>query len=306
VSTVAGTGATVLIQGESGTGKELVANLIHASSPRASKPLIKLNCAAIPETLLEDELFGHEKGAYTGAIAQRKGRFELAHGGTLFLDEIAEMPPHLQAKILRVLQEREFERVGGTETLAVDVRLIASTNRDIEDLVRQGEFREDLYYRINVVPIRIPPLRDRPEDIFILATHFLKKFSERNNRAFKGISKDARRLLLEYPWPGNVRELENCIERAVVMGKGDEITPDDILLRDIVGKGGKGAIIERLLESRLSVDGLEKELITEALKRAHWNQSKAAEMLGLTRRTLQYRMEKHQIVRPALKEGQEA
>jgi len=267
-------------------------------SPRADRPLIKINCAAIPESLLEDELFGHEKGAYTGAETMRKGRFELADGGTLFLDEIAEMSVHLQAKLLRVLQEQQFERIGGSETLSVDVRLLTSTNRDIEDMVRKESFREDLYYRINVVPIVIAPLRQRREDILLLADHFLRAFSEKNNRTYSGFSKQAQDVMLSYSWPGNVRELENCIERAVVMSRGPEISEDDLALRDVFDRSRSQNLLERLFETDLSLDELEKEVIEAALARAGWNQSQAAPLLGLTRRTLQYRIEKHGIEKP--------
>jgi len=293
--TVAPTDATVLIRGESGTGKELVASAIHNLSPRAKRPLVKVNCAAIPETLLESELFGHERGSFTGAVARRKGRFEAAHRGTIFLDEISEMSPALQAKLLRVLQEREFQRVGGTDTIAVDVRVIASTNRNLEAAVREGDFREDLYYRINVVPIALPPLRDRREDIMLLASHFLERFNRRNHKAIKGFTPAAREKLMAYNWPGNVRELENCIERSVVMAQGDTIGPDDIALNPDIRRDSPAEVASALLRPGFSVEDFERTLIEAALERTGGNQSRAAELLGLTRRTLQYRIEKHGI-----------
>ncbi|HVY61776.1 MAG TPA: sigma-54 dependent transcriptional regulator [Planctomycetota bacterium] len=296
--TVAKSEATVLIRGESGTGKEVIANALHGYSNRASGPYIKVNCAAIPENLLEDELFGHEKGAFTDAKGDRKGKFELAHGGTIFLDEIGDMPPQLQVKILRVLQERQFERIGGAKTFNVDVRLIAATNRDLEKLIGEGEFRQDLYYRLNVIPIVLPPLRERGDDVIKLAAHFLKKFNEKNGKSFKGFNADAQALLLNYSWPGNVRELENAIERAVVLGQGDEIRPEHLPAALKGHTRSNDDLIARLFESDLSLDDLEKELIQKALDRTSWNQSKAARLLGLTRRTLQYRVEKYNIRRP--------
>ncbi len=298
VKTVAKSEATVLVRGESGTGKELIANAIHAYSNRRGGPFVKVNCAAIPENLLEDELFGHEKGAFTDAQRQRKGKFELAQGGTIFLDEIGDMPPTLQVKILRVLQERQFERVGGTETVVVDVRLIAATNRDLEELIREGEFREDLYYRLNVIPIFLPPLRERRDDIPKLAMHFLQKFNRKNEKSFRGFSPEAMQLLTAYPWPGNVRELENAIERAVVLGSGEEIRPEHLPLNVRGAPPAQEDLVARLLESDLSLDDLERKLIERALQRTNGNQSKAAKMLGLTRRTLQYRVEKYNIRRP--------
>jgi DNA-binding NtrC family response regulator len=295
IRTVAPTHATVLIRGESGTGKELVASAIHQLSPRAKEQLVKVNCAAIPETLLEDELFGHERGAYTGAHAQRKGRFETAHRGTIFLDEIAEMSPTLQAKLLRVIQEREFERVGGSETIPVDIRILASTNRNLEERVRDGQFREDLYYRINVVPIAIPPLRERREDILVLASYFLERFAARNHKTFKGISPKAQQHLLTCNWPGNVRELENCIERAVVMARGDTIGVDDIALNPDITRMAHDDIAGQLVTDGFSVEDFERKLLVAALEKTNGNQSRAAELLGLTRRTLQYRMEKYDI-----------
>lgn len=295
VDMVAASDATVLLMGESGTGKELVANKIHRDSARASHPLIKVNCAAIPDTLLEDELFGHEKGAFTGATTVRKGRFERANKGTLFLDEIGEMPMHLQVKLLRILQEQEFERLGGTETIRVDVRLVAATNRNLEEMVKEGEFREDLYYRIAVIPIRIPPLRERRSDIILLADHFLQRSAQKNGRSYTGFPGPTQEKLLSYPWPGNVRELENCIERAVVMGKGGEVEPDLVVFHTSEARSDRGNLIDRLFTTDLSFSELEKEILLMGLERSNWNQSKAARVLGMTRRTLQYRMEKHKI-----------
>ena len=228
ISKVADGDSTILIRGESGTGKELVAHAIHRSSSRASKPFVAINCAAIPEALLESELFGHEKGAFTGAIATKKGKLEVAEGGTVFLDEVAELPSPLQAKLLRVLQQREFERVGGTRSLKFDARVLTATNKDLEQAIKDKEFRQDLYYRLNVVSIVIPPLRDRPDDIPLLAIYFAAKYAEKCKRALKGISQEARALLMAYSWPGNVRELENAIEHAMVLGLTDEILPDDL------------------------------------------------------------------------------
>jgi len=295
IRTVAPTDATVLVRGESGTGKELVAAAIHDLSPRAKHPLVKVNCAAIPETLLESELFGHERGAFTGAHAQRKGRFEAAHRGTLFLDEISEMSQALQAKLLRVLQEREFQRVGGNETIAVDVRIIASTNRNLEAAVRDGDFRGDLYYRINVVPIILPPLRERTEDTLLLANHFLQRYCQRNRKAIEGFAPDAQRKLLAYNWPGNVRELENAVERAVVMAQSDAIGAGDIALNPDISRDGLDDVASKLLHPGFSIEEFERELLEAGLRKTGGNQSRAAELLGLTRRTLQYRMEKYNI-----------
>jgi len=295
IQTVARTGATVLIRGESGTGKELVATAIHANSRRSEKPMIKVNCGALPETLLEDELFGHERGAFTGADYQRKGRFELADEGTIFLDEIGEMAPHLQVKLLRVLQEKQFERLGSSKTLTVDVRVVACTNRNLEQLVAEGSFREDLYYRINVVPITLPPLRERRDDIILLADYFVRKYCEENSRAPMSISKEARACLVRYAWPGNVRELENCMERAVVLEPSSEIRASSLTLDREFRRSVREGVVDELLDSRFSMDELERDLIRRALVKTGWNQSRAAELLGLTRRTLQYRMEKYSV-----------
>jgi two-component system response regulator HydG len=289
--------ATILVRGESGTGKELVAELIHQGSPRAQGPFIKVNCAAIPEPLLEAELFGHEKGAFTDAKKQRKGRFELANGGTIFLDEIGEMTPNLQVKLLRILQERELERVGGGETIPLDIRLVAATNRDLEEMIKEGEFREDLYYRINVITISLPPLRDRRSDIPLLAEHFLARYNTKNKKFFRGFSPDAMERLMSHPWPGNVRELENVVERAVVLGRGELIEPSLLPPSIAKAEAPDEDILARVLESGISLDDLERELMKRALAQTQGNVSRAAKVLGLSRRTLQYRMEKYGITK---------
>jgi len=289
--------ATILIQGESGTGKEIVANHIHYQSPRADGPFVKVNCAAIPETLLEDELFGHIKGAFTGAIGPREGRFERANGGTIFLDEIGEVLPQLQVKLLRILQEREFERLGSSETIPVDVRVITATHHDLEQRVAEGAFREDLFYRINVIPLRIPPLRERRDDVLLLANHFLDRAARKNRRAIRRITPAAENALEEYDWPGNVRELENTIERAVVMSRDEEIGIEDLsFVRGKVGESDRRRVLDEFLNSRLSLDELERTYIQRGLERAEGNQSRAAKMLGVSRRTLQYRAEKHGLL----------
>ena len=289
VRRVAGSDATILIQGESGTGKELIARAIHYASPRAGAPLVSVNCAALPETLLESELFGHEKGAFTGAVAARKGRFELADGGSLFLDEIGDLPLHLQVKLLRVLQEREFERVGSSRPVSVDVRLLAATHRDLEALVRAGRFRDDLYYRINVVSIALPPLRERREDIPLLLDHFVEKFARRNGKRISGLTRDAREALLRYDYPGNVRELENLVERAVVLTRDEVIGLEDLPL------GVKEREGETSGETSLTVrvEGLERRMIREALDRADGVQTRAAEILGISERVLRYKLKKY-------------
>jgi len=288
---VAPTDATVLILGESGTGKELVADAVHANSPRKKGPLIKVNCAALPETLLESELFGHEKGSFTGAVARREGRFKLADGGTLFLDEIAEMSLLLQAKLLRVIQTRSFERVGGTETITSNVRLIVATNRILEEEVREKRFREDLYYRLNVVPVTLPPLRERREDIPLLAEHFLSEIAERNGKLIRGFSPQAMDLLVRNRWKGNVRELENVVERAVIMTRGDLIQPGD-LPGHITDEGeapSAGIIPGRPLSD------LEREAILSTLEMTGGNRTETAKLLGISRRTLQYKLKEFKI-----------
>ncbi len=291
VSQVARTNATALLRGESGTGKELVARAIHQNSPRASQPFIKVNCAALPESLFESELFGHERGAFTGAHARKKGRFELAQGGTLFLDEIGELPLTTQAKLLRVLQFREFERLGGTETLRPDVRIVAATNVDIERAVESGTFREDLYYRINIFTITLPPLRDRPQDIPALAEYFMRKFATEHQRNIGRISSAAMDLVSHQPFPGNVRELENVIERAVVVCKGSVIQESDLPEAFRVAAAGKEKLT--LLEA---VERLERRLIEEALESEAGSLVGAARSLGTTERVVRYKIRKLGIV----------
>jgi DNA-binding NtrC family response regulator len=293
---VAASNATVLLRGESGTGKELVAKAIHYHSPRAGFPLIKVNCAALPETLLESELFGHEKGAFTGATARRIGRFEAADKGTLFLDEIGELSSSMQVKLLRVLQEREFERLGGNQTLKTDVRVIAATNRDIERAIKEGMFREDLYYRLNVVSVVIPPIRERKEDIPALIDYFVKKYGRENKKSITGISDEARNLLLRYDYPGNVRELENIIERAVVLSKKGIITGADLPIpvrtavqeNRLPAERAQGSLNETL-------DTVERGLILDALKESGGVQTRAAELLGISERVLRYKLKKYKL-----------
>jgi two-component system NtrC family response regulator len=288
--------ATVLILGESGTGKELIARAIHYSSPRADRPLIKVNCAALPENLLESELFGHEKGAFTGAVARRIGRFEQADQGTIFLDEIGDLSPSLQSKLLRVLQEKEFERVGSSQTLRVDVRVIAATNRNLEEAIRKGTFREDLYYRLNVVTLSLPPLRERKEDIPPLIEHFLRKYSRENRKTVAAVSREAKDLLMNYPYPGNIRELENIVERAVVLSRGDTITTQDLPLNlreskveDLMKDAARGRSLPETLEE------IERLRITQALAKSRGVQTQAAEDLGISERVLRYKMKKYGI-----------
>jgi len=292
VAQVAHTNTTVLIRGESGTGKELVAHAIHYNSPRAAKPFVKVNCAALPESLIEAELFGHEKGAFTGAIARKRGRFELAEGGTLFLDEIGDLSPAMQVKLLRVLQEREFERVGGTETIKVNVRMIAATNVELEQAVQDGRFRSDLYYRLNVFSIYIPPLRDRKTDVLLLADHFLEKYSRQGGKSIKRISTPAIDMLMSYHWPGNVRELENVIERATLVCDGNVIhgfhMPPTLQTAE-----GSGTVTKVSLDQ--AVGSFEKELILDALKTVRGNRARAARMLDTTERILGYKVKKYEI-----------
>jgi two-component system response regulator HydG len=281
---------SILIKGESGTGKELVARAIHSRSPRKEKPFIRVNCGALNENLLESELFGHEKGAFTGAIKQKKGRFELAHEGTLFLDEIGDISPAMQIKLLRVLQEKEFERVGGEETLRVDVRIISATNQNLEQLMEAGKFREDLYYRLSVIPVKLPSLRERKEDIPLLANHFLKIFARETRKLNYQIDPAGIELLKQYPWPGNIRELENLIERLVV------ISPQPVISSELIGRHvGKTVTHFATLENLTLDDALyhfEKNLIQQALKDTGGNKNKAAKKLGLKTSTLYYKMEK--------------
>ena len=284
--------ATVLITGESGTGKEVAALAIHQNSPREDYPFVPVNCAALPENLLESELFGHEKGSFTGAMARKLGRFELADKGTLFLDEITEMPLSMQVKLLRVLQEKSFERVGGTETLNVDVRIIAASNRDLAKAIEEGRFRDDLYYRLNVIHIHLPPLRERKEDIPLLTAYFLEKL--RPTYLVSNISEDAMKLLVRYNWPGNVRELQNVLERAAIISHGSEITTDD-LPKEFQTAPQKSDldVVVNIPDSGISLEGLEKELIIKALDKSKGNQTRAAQLLGITRSALLYRIQKH-------------
>ena len=292
IAQVAPSGATVLIRGESGTGKELVAHAIHYNSPRSSKPFVKVNCAALPESLIESELFGHEKGAFTGAVARKRGRFELAEGGTLFLDEIGDLSPAMQVKLLRALQEREFERVGGTETIKVNVRLITATNVDLEQAVSDGRFRSDLYYRLNVFSIYLPPLRERKTDILLLADHFLEKYGRQNGKRIKRISTPAIDMLMSYHWPGNVRELENVVERATLVCEGNVIhgyhLPPTLQTAE-----GSGTVTKMSLDQ--AVGSFEKDLIQDALKTARGNRARAARLLDTTERILGYKVRKYEI-----------
>jgi len=287
IDKVAGTDSTVLIHGESGTGKELVARAIHYRSQRRDKPLVTINCGAIPEELLESELFGYVKGAFTGAVRDKKGRFEVANGGTVFLDEVSEMSPALQVKLLRVLQEREFERVGDVKTIRVDIRVIAATNQDLEELVRRGRFREDLYYRLNVIPIYLPPLRERRDDIPLLLSYFLRVFNEKRGGHLEGFSPEALALLVDYDWPGNVRELENLVERLVVL-KGEGVVRPEDLPEKVRGGRSLSSIPspERGWDLSTAVSTFERQLILEALRRANGVKSKAAKLLGIKRTTL--------------------
>jgi two-component system response regulator HydG len=294
IEDIAPTDATVLIQGESGTGKELVARAIHRKSLRREKPFIVINCSAYPATLLESELFGHEKGAFTGAVRQKIGRFEQAQGGTVFLDEIGEIVPSAQIKLLRVLQSQKFERVGGEQTLNVDVRILAATNKDLIQEVQEGRFREDLFYRLNVIPIHLPPVRKRRNDIPLLARHFLHRFAAEQNKEIKDFSSEAMRLLLDYPWPGNVRELENSIEHAAVLAKQKNVEILDLpsAIRDaapLVSLEPTGTIVEN-----------EKKLLQEVLEECDWNKKKAAMQLGISRSTLYEKIKKYQIRRPTI------
>ena len=292
VKKISDTSATVMILGESGVGKELVAKKIHYSSSRKNRPFVKLNCAALPESIIESELFGHEKGAFTGAVAARQGRFELAQGGTIFLDEIGEISLNTQAKLLRVLQEREFERVGGTETIKCDVRVITATNKNLEEGIQNGTFREDLYYRINIIPVTVPPLRERKSDIPLLVNHFIDKFNKLNSKSVRRISTPAIDMLFSYHWPGNIRELENCIEHAVILSEDEVIhgyhLPPTLQMRmpDSISSSEKGSLQQQL-------DSLEYELLVESLKTASGNLTDAARELGLTNRMIGLRASKY-------------
>ncbi len=315
VEQVAQTSATVLLRGETGTGKELVARAIHINSARESRPFVRVACAALAPGVLESELFGHEKGAFTGAVSRRAGRFELADGGTIFLDEVGDLPAEVQVKLLRVLQERELERVGGSETVRVDVRVVSATHRDLEALIAQGKFREDLYYRLNVFPINMPPLRDRPGDVPQLCEHFIQKLGQRMGKILRGVDGGALAALMAYPWPGNVRELENVVERALILARGPELTAGDLDFgrRGVAGAAGGGGgpsgvaataaamafpaamggggTGPRPLQERLSQQ--ERAEIVSAIDRAQGNIAHAARALGINRSTLYYRLRKH-------------
>lgn len=298
---VADSDATVLIQGESGTGKELLARLIHARSPRKANPMVTINCTALAESLLESELFGHERGAFTGAERQRIGRFEEADGGSLFLDEIGELPPAIQVKLLRFIQEREFQRVGGNRSLRTDVRIISATNRDLRSEIATGRFREDLFYRLNVVTLEVPPLRDRREDILPLAVHFLNRFAGKKGWERPRPTPKARELMLKYDYPGNVRELENIVERAVVIGRGPWITERELPFGNIdtEKRNGEHATAENEADVSLpllkdALDALEQDLIVRALARTDGHQVRAAKLLGISERMLRYKIKKHE------------
>ncbi len=299
---IAASKTTVLLRGESGTGKELIAKLIHEKSPRAGKPFIRVNCAALSEALLESELFGHEKGAFTGATQTRRGRFEIASGGTIFLDEIGDLSPTVQVKLLRVLQEMEFERVGGNETLTVDVRVIAATHRPLEQGLADGTFRHDLYYRINVLPLHLPALRDRKADIPLLIEHFLLKFNKENGKEVN-LSPGLIDLLVQYDWPGNVRELENCVERLVVLAEGKTVTRKTVpsaiatYFHDIRQVTARPPSVRSGSWAKTMAQ-MEQEALKKTLDRCGWVQAKAARSLGLTRRQVAYKIQKYRLVPP--------
>jgi len=299
VSKVAGTDATVLVTGESGTGKELIARAIHYASPRAERMLVTVNCGAIPEELLESELFGHVKGAFTSAISQREGRFALADGGTIFLDEIGDMSPNLQVKLLRVLQERTFEPVGSSKTLSVDVRVVAATNQQLEQAIRERRFREDLFYRLNVFPVHVPPLRERAEDVPLLAQHFLERARQSKGKQVEGIQPETMDLLCAYAWPGNVRELENLMERLVILCSEGRIEPSD-LPAAFHERETPSVAVPQLPPTGLSfrdvVEDFETDLIVQALDQTHWNKNQAARLLGLNRTTLLEKIKKKGLV----------
>jgi two-component system response regulator HydG len=296
VAMVAPTEASVLILGESGTGKELIANALHQGSARSDKRFIKVNCAALPETLLESELFGHEKGAFTGAVNRRPGRFELADGGAIFLDEIGEMSLATQAKLLRVLQEREFEPLGSTRTVKVDIRIIAASNKVLLDEVKKGTFREDLFYRLNVVPIHLPPLRDRKEDIPLLAEHFLKIYNEKNNKNVQGFHPRALDALMRYSWPGNIRELENIVERSVIFSREDYVLFSE--LPEIIREASGDTLSQEVREGfkpGMTIREMERELIIRTLEDNDGNRTRTARILGITRRTLQHKLKEYDL-----------
>ncbi|MGH7598271.1 MAG: sigma-54-dependent transcriptional regulator [bacterium] len=300
---VAKSQATVLIRGESGTGKELVARAVHYNSPRANGPMVEISCAAFPETLLESELFGYEKGAFTGADSRKKGRFEMAHTGTIFLDEIGDISANVQTKLLRVLQEKEISRLGSNDPIKVDVRVITATNRDLEQALANGLFREDLYYRLNVIPIFLPPLRERREDIPLLIDHFIKRYSKMNNKIMLGIAEDALELCATYDWPGNVRELENAIENAIVLGEGEtllaEHLPVTLAMRKTAMEGFAAESDDDFFPGgssyREKMETAEKKILEEAIRQADGNKSEAAKQLGISLRTMRYKIQKYKL-----------
>jgi DNA-binding NtrC family response regulator len=302
IDTVADSRATVLVTGESGTGKELVARALHYNSARSAAPFIRLNCAALPRDLMESELFGHEKGAFTGAIKQTHGRFEMADGGTLLLDEISEIDPALQAKLLRVLQEREFERVGSTQTIKVDVRIVATTNRDLQKEVEAGNFREDLYYRLNVIEMALPPLRERKEDIPALVNNFIGKFNDDNGKNIEGLEEEAMEALMQYDWPGNIRELENYTERAVVVSRGPVLSMSDYPQRLVSGPQDRG---DGGMHVGMTVHEMERRLIMKTLESCRGNRTEAATLLGISTRTLRNKLHEYGEM-SAFKEGDKA
>jgi two-component system response regulator HydG len=296
IEDIAPSDTTVLIQGQSGTGKELVARAIHHKSLRAGHPFVVINCAAYPASLIESELFGHEKGAFTGAVRQKAGRFELADGGTVFLDEISEIPLEVQIKLLRVLQNQRFERVGGEKTLSIDVRILAATNKDLLTEVKAGRFREDLYYRLHVIPVQLPPLKKRQNDIPLQARYFLRRFArEQGNDSLKEFSSEAMRLLLDYSWPGNVRELENCIEHAVVLARGKRIEVPDLpsMLQSAISPDGSPRHSGTIMET-------EARVLREVLEEVSWNKKQAARRLGISRSTLYRKLKKYGISPPTI------
>jgi DNA-binding NtrC family response regulator len=306
IAQIAPTSATVLVTGESGTGKELIARAVHTQSPRSAKPFVAVNVAALPDTLVESELFGHEKGAFTGAVAKKLGKFELAHGGTLFLDEIGSLRPELQAKLLRALQQREIERLGGSRTVPVDVRVISATNVNLRRAVRERTFREDLYYRLNVVPIAMPPLRDRREDIPLLVEHFIRKYAREFNRDVRGVSAGALEVLMRYDWPGNVREIENIIQRSVVLAGGPVLQLQDLPLDLAMPETGPRLDEGTGLPLRDAREQFERQYVLRVLEKVGWNQSRAARLLGLHRNTLLAKLAAWGIRRPGGGEDERA
>ena len=295
---VARSNATVLITGETGTGKEVIAGAIHYNSERKRKPFVSVNCAALQETLLESELFGHERGAFTGAIRQRSGRLEQANTGTIFLDEIGDMSLAIQAKLLRVLQERQFERLGGNKTLKVDLRILAATNKNLVEEIEKGHFREELYFRLNVIHIQLPPLRKRGKDIELLANFFLKKFRRSLNRSIQGFNSEALRAIQRYPWPGNIRELRNVIERAVLMGQGEFLEEEDLVLEGRLAQISSPPKMNTGDGHATTLKDLERDTLLEALERTHWVQRDAADLLGVSKRVMHYKIKKHGITHP--------